>query len=85
MKVNNTLFHYFIDKNILFQILRNKMAKGLLRELKVYPNIFKGCAAPSEFCSRINNLFDILNKTDPANGLQLDSKDYEIRILSYLS
>ena len=85
IKVNNTLFYYFVDKKILFQILSGKMAKDLLLGLKVYAHLFKGCETTSEFCSRINNLFDILNRIDPAKGLRLDSKDYEVKIFIYLS
>ena len=61
------------------------MAKGLLVGLKVYPHLFKRYETSSEFCSRINNLFDILIRIDPAKGLRLDSKDYKVRIFTYFS
>ena len=59
------------------------MARGLLNGLKIYPKIFEGCETTSEFCQRMNDLFDILNKTDPKTGLRLGSQDYNVRIFVF--
>ncbi|XP_043468847.1 uncharacterized protein LOC122502731 isoform X1 [Leptopilina heterotoma] len=66
------------------QMFSKTIAESLLKGASVYPDMFKNCEATAEFCLKINNLFDILNITNPEKGLRIDSPNYE-KLLQFLS
>ena len=49
------------------------MGAGLLYGLKFFPKVFEGCQTTSDFCFKINNLFDALNRTIPETGIHANN------------
>ena len=45
------------------------MGAGLLHGLKFFPEVFEGYQTTSDFCFKINNLFDALNRTKAETGI----------------
>ena len=59
------------------------MAVGLQFYLSHNYKEFEGCEATTDFCLRINNIFDALNRKQPNEGLTPQSKDFKVKNLSY--
>ena len=67
----------------LFQIFSNSVSNGLKFYLSHNYKQFEGYEATADFCLRINNIFDALNRKQPNQGLMLDSKDFKVIISPY--
>lgn len=57
------------------------MAVGLQFYLSHNYKEFQGCEATIDFCLRINNIFDALNRKQPNEGLTPQSKDFKVNNL----
>lgn len=53
------------------------MGSGLLKAARYFPDVFEGFKATADFCLRINNVFDALNRTDPNSGLRPVCTDFK--------
>ena len=52
------------------------MALGLLKARDFSTSVFTGCETTSEFCLRVNNVFDTLNRLE--NGFTLGCADFKV-------
>ncbi|XP_051159622.1 uncharacterized protein LOC127285741 [Leptopilina boulardi] len=60
------------------QIFSDSVAKGLIfYQMHQYPQ-FEGCEDTANFCMKMNEMFDALNRHQPNQGLTPNSKDFKV-------
>lgn len=72
--------YFFI---IFYQIFSNSVANGLQLYVSQKCQELKGCEATIEFCKRMNDLFDALNRKVPNQGVTSNSYDFQVNVLSH--
>lgn len=63
---------------LAIQIFSNSVADGLAFYLAHKCDGFSGCEQTIAFCKRCNDMFDVLNRKSPNEGLTPDSADFKI-------
>lgn len=68
---------------IFYQIFSNSVANGLQFYVSQKCQELKGCEATIEFCKRMNDMFDALNRKVPNQGVTSNSYDFQVNVLSH--